>query len=443
LLALASDRLPRTQEVAVDWQMYAFLVSICLGTAVLSGSAPAIQAAGLRIQQALRESDAHATSGRHYGRVRDGLVAAQVALAFVIALGATVLLREVDRLRDVDAGMTTEDVLTMHLTPGVPAGSYYAIAERVALLPGVRAAGFTQLLPLQNWGWEAHFRISGRDTTERRIAGLRYVTPGYFRALGIPLLRGRELTAADRPDAPPVILINDALARRYFDGGDPIGVETDRGTIVGVVGDARQVGLDRPAEPELYYPAAQNVTMASDIGMTLVVRTGGGSPMALIDPVRAAVADVDPGLAIFDVRTMDQVVADSLRDLNLFRWLLGLFASVAVTLTAIGVYGVISYSAKVRSREFAVRLAVGAGRAGLARLVLARGVRLAALGLGAGAVVALALAPALEQLPRGLHADPAAYAAVAGLLLVVALAASLLPALRVTGLSPATVLRED
>ena len=239
-----------------------------------------------------------------------------------------------------------------------------------------------------------------------------------------------------------MILVNDALARRYFPGEDPVGRELDRGTIVGVVGDVRQAGLARPAEPEIYYPAAQNLAMTSDIGMSLIVRTA-AAPERVTDMVRAAVRDVNPNLAIFNVKTMQQVLADSLWELNLYRWLIGLFAALALVLAAIGLYGVISYTVTSRTREFAVRLALGSEPIRLAQRVLARAAGLAGAGLAAGIVVALAVTPSLRNLSADLGGDPLTYAAIAALLLALALAASVVPAIRVARVNPATALRHD
>ena len=442
LVALGSAKIPRAHEIALDWRAFGFLLLVCLVAAVLFVLAPALTAARIDVQRALRESGGRSTMGRGYGRMRDGLVVAEVAFAFVLGLGAVLLIRELIRLRSVETGMVTGNIITLHLTPRAAARDYYAIEERVGQLAGVQAAGFTQLVPLQNWGWEADFSIPGRIGEGRPVAGLRYVTPGYFRALGIPVLRGRAFSERDHAEAPPVILINDALARRYFPGADPVGITLDRGTIVGVVGDVRQVGLDRPAEPELYYPAAQNVTMASDIGMTLIVRTT-GRPEPLVEQVRSAVRDVNPGLAIFNLRTMDQVLADSLWELNLYRWLIGLFAALALALAVIGLYGVMSYSVTARMREFAVRLSLGSDPVRLARLVLARGVRLASAGIAAGVLVALLVTPALESLSVRGRGHPATYAGIAAALLAITLAACLLPAVRAARVDPAAALRHD
>ena len=415
----------------------------CLATAVFFGLAPALSAARVDAISAVNES-VRQTPHRMYGRIRDGLVVVEVALAFVLAVGAAVVMREIVRLQQVDDGMITENVLTLHVTPRTEAQDYYAIERRVAQLPGVRDVGLTQLVPLQNWGWTADFSVEGRapDPQRRSIAGLRYVTPGYFRALGIPIVRGRGFVEGDTADAPRVILVNEALARQYFPGEDPVGRNLDRGAIVGVVGDVRQVHLDRPAEPEIIYPAAQNVAVASDLGMSLIVRTA-MPPESLTDAIRAAVGEVNPNLAIFNVRTMERVIADSLWQLRLYRWLIGLFASLALLLAAIGLYGVMSYNVTSRMREFAVRLALGSEPRALSRLVLTRAAGLTALGLVAGLAMAMSLLPLVSSLGIGATGDPTTYAVVSGVLLAIALVACAIPAIRVAAVEPATALRHE
>lgn len=338
--------------------------------------------------------------------------------------------------------METRNVLSVHITPRASASTYYAIEERIRQIPGVHAAGFTQLTPLQNWGWEATFTINNRASESPLTAGLRYVTPGYFEALGIPIVRGRVLTNQDGENAPRVILVNEAFARRFFAGSDAVGQELNRGAIVGVVGDVRQVSLDRDAEPELYYPAAQNVTMASDIGMSLIVRTE-QRPEQAIAAIRTAVRDVDPRLAIFNLKTMDEVVSDSMWQLNLYRWLIGVFAALTLVLAAVGLYGVVSFGAAARLREFAVRLALGSGPNRLIRLVVLRGIMLAGGGLVAGIAAVLALTPWAHTVSPALAFDPAAYLLVGGLLVVIALSASMIPAIRATRIDPATALRHE
>jgi hypothetical protein len=232
------------------------------------------------------------------------------------------------------------------------------------------------------------------------------------------------------------------LVRRYLPDDDPIGVALDRGTIVGVIRDVRQAGLDRPAEPEIFYPAAQNVTAASDIGMSLVIRTE-GPPQAQIGQIRAAVREVNPRLAIFNVKTMNDVVADSMWELNLYRWLSTMCATLALALATIGMFGVMSYTVTARIREFAVRLALGSKPSGLGRLVLRRGVWLAALGLILGAFVTEQLLMAFGTLPMGDRPDLLIYLSVAAFLLILATVACLIPALRVAAVNPVTALRQE
>ncbi len=444
IVALGRGTIPRAHEIALDWRAFAFLLLVCLITALLFGLAPAFTAARVDVHDVTKDAGGRATLGGSYGRLRDGLAALEVALAFVLAVGAAALVMEVLHLRRVDTGMRTDNVLTLHLTPRTSARDYYAIEARVAQLPGVTATGLTQMIPLQNWGWAAGFEIRGRapDPNRRLQSELRFVTPGYFTAMGIPVLRGRGFTASDSENAPPVIVINEALAREYFANEDPVGRVLDRGAIIGVVGSVRDSGLDRPAQPTIYYAAAQNVAMVTDIGFSLIVHTV-GRPEASTDAVRAAVREINPNLAIFNVRTMERVVSDSLWGLNLYLGLIGVFAALALALAAIGLYGVISYNVTSRMREFAVRLALGSEPGLLARLVLSRALRLAAIGLAAGLLVTLTLSPLVQILPLGVRIGPVSYGIIAVLLLAIATVAGLVPAVRVARVDAATALRHD
>jgi predicted permease len=440
LVTLGAAKIPRAHEVTLDWRVFALLFVACVAIAAVFGIVGAFAASKAGSQ--LAKESGHATMGRTYGRIRDGLVVAEVSLAFMLAMGAALVAREAMRLRSVPSGIVTDNVLTLHLTPRTDGQDYYAIEERVAALPGVHSAGFTQLVPLQNWGWQADFRVRGRPMTGRAVAGLRYVTPGYFETMGIRIVRGRGFTQYDDGAAPRVIVVNEALVRRFLPDEDPIGVDLDRGTIVGVIRDVRQAGLDRPAEPEIFYPAAQNVTMASDIGMSLAVRTE-GPPQALIGQIRRAVHDVNARLAIFNIKTMDEVLADSMWELHLYRWLITMFAALALLLAAIGLFGVMSYTVTARLREFAVRLALGSNPAGVGRLVVRRGAWLVVVGVIAGAIVTEQLLMAFGSLPIGGRPDVLIYAGVTTLLLLLALGACLIPARRVASVDPMTALRHE
>jgi predicted permease len=452
LMYVVRAYLPRAREVGLDWPVFIFLLAACAITGVVFGLAPAIMATRTNPQVVLQASGGHGTAGVGQTRLRDGLVVIEVALAFVLAVGAGVLIRELVRLKQTHSGMETQNIITFHLgrrmTPDRSARRFYDIEERVKNLPGVRAAGFTQLLPLQNWGWSSNssvFYVRGRgaSTTQPFQIELRYVTPGYFDALGIPIRSGRSFTATEDSSTTPVILINQALARRAFAGEDPIGKETTRGTIVGIVDDVRQVNLDQEPRPEIYYPAAQNWSQVNELGMTLVVRAR-GSVEGVADAVRSLLRQIDPNQAVFNVRTMERVVADSLTEFTLYLWLMGLFAVIALVIALTGTYGVISYVATSRVREFAIRIALGADAGRVTRFMLQKTVVLVIAGVAFGVVAAVAATPLLTNLPVTIRPPSGLVMAPVGVLLVVAsLVASLVPARRAARADPMLAIRGE
>jgi hypothetical protein len=304
------------------------------------------------------------------------------------------------------------------------------------------------MLPLQNWGWTANsadFRLRGETALnpEPFALSLRYVTPGYFQALGIRLRAGRTFSASDGPGAPPVIVVNEALARRQFGSGNPVGLETNRGRIVGVVADVRQAHIAEPAAPEIYYPVAQNWSQLDDLGMTLVVRVD-GEPERIVEPVRHAVRDINRNLAVFDVKSMDQVVKESMSTLLAYLYLMTAFAAVGLTLAVTGTYGLIAYAVAARRREWAIRAAVGADRRHVVWLVLQRGLRVVVAGIGGGLAGVVVAAPLLQALPVSLGVPGAGIvAAVAACLAIVAISACLAPALRASRLEPMMFLRQE
>jgi len=443
LLKLAAAQIPRSAEIGLDWRVFAFLLALCVATGIGFGLAPAIASARADVQSGLKESSGRGSTGS--GRFRDGLVVAEIALAFVLLIGAGLLLRAFLHLQATPTGLIAENVLTLHISGNADVRRYYELEQRIEQIPGVHAAGLIQFLPLQNWDWVAHFTIDGRPPeipSRQPVSELRYVTPGYFRALGIPLRKGRGLAHHDTGGAPRVVLINEALSRQYFPNEDPIGRHTDRGTIVGVVGDVRQAGLDRGPIPEIYYPVAQNVAQ-TDSGMALVV-SAKLPPEKLVNAVRATIHRVDPSQTVFNIKTMRRVIADSLSDFELYLWLIGLFAGLAVVLATAGIYGVVSYTASRRTHEIGIRIALGAAASDVLRIVLRRTLILAGGGIVVGAAGALAVTPVLTKLLFEVKpTDPATFASVAVLVACVALMAGLLPARRASKVDPVEALRYE
>ncbi len=348
------------------------------------------------------------------------------------------LLRTFLNLQHTNPGLNAENVLTLHVVLS-GARESMAIEESVTQIPGVRAAGLISLLPLQDSGWNAGFTITGQPGIHE--TELRYVTPGYFRAMGIALRRGREFSAHDDPAAPRVILINEALARLYFPNEAPIGRATDRGVIIGIVGDVHQAALSVPAKPEIYYAVAQNFGQIRQHGSTLVVR-GNGPPERLVGAIRGAIRNVKPSQALFRVATMQGVIEESLANPRLYAWLVGLFAAMGTLLALAGIYGVIAYLVTLRTREFGIRMALGADTGRMLRLVMSRGALLTALGLALGMGGAAALTRVLRGVLYGVEAtDSLTFGVVAALLAAVALGACLAPARRAAQVDPSVALR--
>ncbi len=433
LVRAAADQLPRAAEIGLDWRVFAFLLAACVIAGVGFGIAPALSAARGG-STALRSRGAAAV-------VRDGLVVVEVALAFVLLAGAGLLMRTFLNLQQIDAGWNSENVLTAHMVlAGAPEA--VAIEERVSKIPGVRAAGFISMLPLQHTGWTAGFRRP--DQPGIRNTELRYVTPGYFRAMGIRLTSGREFTAHDTSTQPPLaIVVNEALVRQNFPDRDPVGFKLDRGLIIGVVADVRQARLSEPATPAIFYTMSQNFAQIRANGSTLVV--SGNVPVeGLTAAIRSAVHEVSPGQALFRFSTMKAVRETSLTRQRLYTWLLGLFAGIGALLAVAGIYGVVAYLVNLRTREFGIRMALGAEPGNVLGMVMRRGAVVVGLGLLLGAAGAAMLTRVLQSLLYGVGAtDPATFVVMAGLLSAAALAACLLPATRAARVDPAVALRVE
>ncbi len=455
LVKLASNQIPLASEIHLDATVFLFLLAVCLAAGMIFGLFPAFQSTGHDLQAGLREGGRSGGAGVRNSGLRNALVIAEFALALVLLIGAGLLMRTFLALSATDPGLVTHGVLTMSVS--VPEQKYpneamwrrfYEPAlDRIRALPGVSGAGIISLLPLQSWGYNGEFAIEGRPPEQpghEPFAEFRQISPGYFHAMGIRILQGRDLERQDAASAPQVAMINDALAKRYFPGQNPLGQKINWDgwrAIIGVAANTRQATLDREPMPELYLPAAQRA--GSLAGMTFVVSTK-VDPSGMAHAVTSAIQSVDPAQPVFGIKTMERVVSDSLSNQRLYAWLLGVFAALALTLASAGIYGVMSYLVTQRTQEFGVRMALGASTGNVVRMVLRQALLLIGAGLVAGLVGAVAVTRVLTNFLFGVKPiDLATFAAVSVVLTVVALLATYLPALRATRVDPMVALRYE
>jgi putative ABC transport system permease protein len=459
LLALSPASIPRLGEVGVDWRVLAFTVTIAVLTSVVFGLVPALAATGSAVARFVSTAG-RGSVGPRGTRLRKALVVCEMALAVVLLIGAGLLIRSYQQISDVNPGFSADHLLTF--TVALPEQKYKTSADagrfmrdlvaRVADHPGVdRAAGIFGLPLDDTFGASSSFTRPGEaDAADSPSAGMRIVTPDYFRTMRIPLKGGRSFDVRDDEHAPEVVVVNEEAARRYWPGVNPIGQQLHLGvrlaearsgmkTIVGVVGDVKGRSLDVPAAPEIYLPYAQHPVDS----LTVVVRTA-GDPMALVPTARADLAALDRDLPLAAVRTMDEVIGRSIAERRFTMLLLASFAAVAVLLAAIGVYGVLAYLVSQRTQEIGVRLAIGATPGDVVRLFVREGAGLILLGVACGLAGAFAVSRALSTLLFGVTTtDPITFAAVAGTLAVVALLASYFPARRAARVDPSSALRAD
>jgi len=451
--ALGPDVLPRATEVALDGSALAFALLVSVGTGVLFGLAPALRFVRGDLQGTLRGSGRAVAGHAGAQRARSALVAAEVALSVLLLVGAGLLLRSFAALQQVDTGFVAERVLTARVT--LPQAAYpradeqvpafqQALLERLRALPGVQAAAVASRVPMGNSAYVS-FDVAGRESQPGEDLQPFDVSEGYFRAMGVRLLRGRVFGPQDGPEAPRVAVVDEESARRFWPGRDPIGARITTGdstqymTIVGVVANVRQEGVAARPYPQLYGVLAQNPRRS----MVVVARTA-GDPAALTAGVRRAVAALDPQLPVYDVATMEQRVARSVAQPRATAALVTAFGAAALALAAVGIYAVVAYTVAQRTREIGVRMALGAGRGDVRRLVIRYGMTPVLAGLVLGLAVAPAAARALGALLYGVGAlDPVAYLGAAGFLALVALAATWAPAERATRVPPMTALRQD
>jgi putative ABC transport system permease protein len=464
LVTFAPDGLPRAAEIGVHPWAFAFTSALALCTGVAFGLAPALVAARVPLHETLK-AGAGAGGGRPGGvggraRLPSALVVAEVTIALILLAGAGLLIRSFVLLQKVDRGFRPEGAVSFSLSlPPHHYGSDARLAAfaaeataRLAALPGVEAVGASQALPFSVQLNIVYFEIVGRPpVTDWPTTHVFEVTPGYFRAMGIPLVRGRLFDARDSADAPRVAIINESLARRFFPGEDPIGKRVRDPTrpstafadIVGVVADVKDglvYKLDGGgAAMQSYVPFAQNTY---DV-LTFVLRTRGPSA-GLAGAVRAAIRELDPDHPVAGLRPLDELVAASVARQRFAMFLFAVFSAVALVLAAVGIYGVMAYTVARRTGEIGIRIALGAEARDVVRLVLLQGARLVAFGIGLGLGGALLLTRLLGALLFGVAPhDPLTFGATAALLSGVAALACLLPARRATRIDPMTALRAE
>ena len=454
---LGSANIPRIDAVSLDLRVLAFTFGLAMLSGILFGLAPAWQSARPDLNEALKEGGRVSTGGPRQ-RLRSAFVVSTVALALVLLLAAGLLLRSLGRLLNVDAGFATQNLLTATIDVAGPKYQedapvlefYRQVLERVRAVPGAQDAALVSQLPLGGNLDEYGIHVEGKiaPNPENDPSGDRYtISPDYLRTMGIPILRGHAFTEQDRKDSPPVVLVNDTLARRMWPNEDPIGKRLKVGgvdgpwrTVVGVAGDVLHAGLDSPHTLQVYLPETQWFV---DSSMVLVVRAS-GLPQNLASAMKQAVAGVDSNAALSKVADMEQVVSASVGQRRFTLLLLSLFAAVALLLAAVGIYGVVSYFVSMRSQEIGIRMALGARPQDVLKLVLRHGLTLVlsgtVLGLLAGTVSARALMSLLFQVRP---ADPVTLAAVSLLLVLTAVLASYIPARRATKVDPMVALRYE
>lgn len=448
----------QAQAITINATVLAFTVGVSLLTGLIFGLAPATQALSSNLNETLKEGGRDSAVGNRGNRIRGLLVITEVAFSLILLIGAGLLINSFLRLRHVDPGFRTNNVLTMsiELPPlkypdETKRSSFYTeLVASVEALPGVNSAAVTNWIPLVYQGDSIGISIEGRPVevaSQRPNAVTRVVSPDYFRAMGINLLQGRGLSDADKADSPAVIVIGETMARRFWPGEDPIGKRITPGspdspdnwlTVVGVVNDVRQFELTAEPRPQMYLSYQQAGFFAP---RHLVVRTD-IDPLSLATTVRRTVWEIDKDQPVSNIRTMDEVLSESIERQRFSMLLLAIFATVALVLAAVGIYGVTSYSVAQRTHEIGIRVALGAQRRDVLKLAVEEGLKLVLVGVVLGLTAAFVLTRVMSSLLFGVSAtDPLTYASISILLIAVAAFASYLPARRAARVDPLIALR--
>jgi putative ABC transport system permease protein len=457
---LSASTLPRVNEIGIDGRAIGFTLAITLATGLLFGLAPAWQSARPDLNESLKEGGGKGSEsgGRH--RLRGLLVVGEIAIALVLLVGAGLMVKSLYRLQQVEPGFDPSHALTMRLAlpeakypePQRQRDFFDRLLNRIAALPGVKASGAINFLPLSETGNQRNFLIEGKPEPKLNV-GFRMVSPDYFRAMGVPLRAGRLIDDRDRENAPRVAVVNETFANVFLANEYPLGKRVKFGsaqgpfpwlTIAGVVGDVKHNGLDRQTRPEIYVPYLQPLLPEWDVPpMFLVVRSE-SEPSSLIAAVRGVVQELDRDQPVYGVSTMEQLLSRSTAPRLFNMTLLAVFAALALALAGVGVYGVMAYAVAERTREIGIRMALGAQTSDALKLVINQGLRLTLVGVALGLMGAFALTRLMKNLLFEVKAtDPLTFIVIALLLTFVALSACWIPARRAAKVDPMIALRTE
>jgi putative ABC transport system permease protein len=459
LTNISAVSVPRVAEAQMDGWVLGFTMLISAGTGVLFGMAPVFQISHVT-HEALKDGGRGSTVGKASQRLRRGLVVAEIALSLVLLAASGLLLKSFLRLMEVNPGFRPEGVLTMRISlPDAKypkdaqiSAFYRQVAERVSRLPGVEAAGLISSLPLSGGGGSGTTTVDSRAVSGREAspeADWHAVTPGYFKAMGIALVNGRYFDERDTETSAPVAIVDETMAKTYWPNEDAVGKRLKRGdagstnpwmTIVGVVSHVRYRTLEAASRVTLYWPEAQ----APYSAMSLALRTSLAEPRALATTVQREILAIDPEQPVYKVRAMYELMADSVARRRLAMLLLAIFAVAALVLAALGIYGVMSYSVTERAHEMGIRMALGASRAGVLRMVLGQSLSLTLIGIALGLAGSMIMGGLMSSLLFDVKSrDPLTFVTVAAVLTLVATIASYLPARRATKVDPVVSLRYE
>jgi putative ABC transport system permease protein len=457
LVAFSPTSILRIREVSLDRWVLGYTLLISLVTGVLFGLAPAFFAWKAELTETLKEGGRGGGVGSRSNRLHKLLVVVETALAVMLLIGAGLMVRSFLQLQNVDPGFNAHNVLTMQValpslkykTPEEAVAFYDQAIQRLESLPGVEAAAKVSELPFSGDQFDNAFSIEGRPPQsqgEKLQANLRLISNNYFRAMGIPTTRGRAFTSQDAQAKPAVVIINEAMARRFWPNEDPLGkrltIDLDEPgprEIVGVVKDIRHYSLDVEPRPEMYVP---NLALSQNI-MSLVLRST-TDPTSLVPAVRQEVLSLDSNQPVYNVKTMEEMVGDSVATQRFSMLMLGCLAAVALILAIVGIYGVIAYWVAQRSHEMGVRIALGARSRDILKMILVQSMTLALVGVGIGLIAAFILTRVMSTLLFGVSArDPLAFLVAALLLAAVAFVAALVPARKATKVDPMCALRNS